>query len=104
MAAKPIKNEIENWTQDYSTYFCGSIDAFEVKFEIEKTIGLLLAGDAAQTAQLTYSGSDNPPFIGREVQLRFEAASPKGELVLVTCRLMGSPHLVHRGRVPWLRR
>jgi hypothetical protein len=45
---------------------------------MEKTIGLLLAGDAAQTGQLTYSGSDNPPFIGREVRLRFEAALPEG--------------------------
>ncbi len=78
MAAKPIKNGRENWTQDYSIYFWSSSDPFEVKFEIEKTIGLLLAGDATPTAQLTYSGSDNPPFIGRKVQLRFETALPKG--------------------------
>jgi hypothetical protein len=78
MTEKPIRNETENWTKDYSTYFWSSSDPFEMKFEIEKTIGLLLAVDAAQTAKLTYSGSDNPPFIGRDVQLRFEAALPKG--------------------------
>jgi hypothetical protein len=78
MTAKPVKDEMENWTQDYSTYFWSSRPPFEVKFEIEKTIGLLLARDAAQTTHLTYSGSDNPPYIGREVQLSFEAALPKG--------------------------
>jgi hypothetical protein len=76
MTAKPIKNETENWTQDCSTYFWSSSDPFEVKFEVEKTIGLLLATVTAQTPQLTYSGSDDPPYIGREVHLRFEAALP----------------------------
>jgi hypothetical protein len=71
-------DEIENWTRDYSTYFWSSSDPFEVKFEIEKTIGLLLTGDKAEIGKLTYSGSDNPPFIGRNVQLRFEAALPEG--------------------------
>jgi hypothetical protein len=78
MTAKPIKNETENWTQDYSTYFWSSSDPFEVKFEVEKTLGLLLPRVKTQTPQLTYSGSDNPPHIGREVQLRLEAALPDG--------------------------
>jgi len=78
MAAKPSKDKTENWTQDFSTYFWSSSAPFEAKFEMEKTMGLLLAGGTAQTAQLTYSGSDNPPYIGREVQLRFEAALPDG--------------------------
>ena len=64
MTAKPIKNETENWTQDYSTYFWSSSDPFEVKFEVEKTLGLLLPRVKTQTPQLTYSGSDNPPHIG----------------------------------------
>jgi len=78
MEPKPIREETDNWTRDYSTYFWGSAHLLQVKFEIEKTARLLLARDAAQIAQLTYSGSDNPPYIGREVQLRFEAALPKG--------------------------
>jgi hypothetical protein len=78
MVAKPIRNETENWTQDYSAYFWSPDDPFEVKFGIEKTAGLLMARDAAQTDRLTYSGSSLPPSIGCEVQLRFEAALPKG--------------------------
>jgi hypothetical protein len=78
MTAKPIKYETENWTQDYSTYFWSSGDPFEVKFAMEKTLRLLLASVTAQTPLLTYSGSDDPPYIGREVQLRFEAALPNG--------------------------
>ena len=45
---------------------------------MEKTLGLLLARDEAQTEKLAYSGSANPPFIGRDVRLCFEAALPKG--------------------------
>ena len=45
---------------------------------MEKTLGLLLARDEAQTERLTYSGSDNPPSIGRDVRLRFEASLLKG--------------------------
>ena len=41
-------------------------------------MGILLRRDPAQTTRLTYSGSDIPPFIGRNVRLRFEAALPKG--------------------------
>jgi hypothetical protein len=78
MSAKPLRNVIENWTQDYSAYFWSPNDPFEVRFGIEKTTGLLLTRDTAQTAQLTYSGSALPPHIGRDVQLRFEAALPKG--------------------------
>jgi len=78
MEANPVRNDKQNWTQEYSTYFCTSRDPFEVKFEMEKAIRLLLELDTAQTARLTYSGSDNPPYIGREVQLRFEAALPEG--------------------------
>ena len=78
MAAKPSKDKTENWTQDFSTYFWSSSAPFEAKFEMEKTMGLLLAGGTAQMAQLTYSGSDNPPYTAREVQLRFEAALPDG--------------------------
>jgi len=78
MEANPMKSLTENWTKEYSTYFWNSKDPFEVKFEMEKTIRLLLARETGQTAKLTYSGSDNPPFIGREVQLRFEAALPDG--------------------------
>jgi hypothetical protein len=76
--AKSLRNEAENWSKDYSTFFWTSSNPFEAKFEVEKTIRLLLTRDVAQTTQLTYSGSDNPPFIGRDVQLRFEAALPKG--------------------------
>ena len=78
MEVKPIRNNLENWVQEYSTYFWSSNDPFEVRFEIEKTIRLLLAEDDAQTGKLSYSGSDNPPFVSRDVQLRFEAALPKG--------------------------
>jgi hypothetical protein len=78
MAEKPIRNEIENWTKDYLTYFWSSSDPFEMKFEIEKTTRMLLARDLAEAVKLTYAGSDNPPVIGRDVQLRFEAALPKG--------------------------
>jgi hypothetical protein len=78
MTTKPTNNETENWTQDYSTYFWSSNDPFEVKFEVEKIMGLLLARVPAQIPQLTYSGSDDPPYIGRKVQLRFEAALPDG--------------------------
>jgi len=78
MASKPIREETDNWTREYSTYFWGSAHLLEVKFEIEKTTGLLLARDTTEITQLTYSGSDNPPYIGREVQLRFEAALPNG--------------------------
>jgi hypothetical protein len=59
-------------------YFWASDGPFEVKFGIEKTIRLLLARDLAETTKLTYSGSDNPPFIGRDIRLRFEAALPTG--------------------------
>jgi hypothetical protein len=77
MTAKPVKDDIENWTRNYSTYFWSSSDPFEAKFSMEKTLRLLLASKS-QTPQLTYSGSDDPPYIGREVQLRFEAALPDG--------------------------
>jgi hypothetical protein len=78
MAEKSVRNKTENWTQDYSTYFWTPDSPFEVKFEIEKTMRLLLARDSTETTKLTYSGSDSPPFIGRDVQLRFEAALPGG--------------------------
>jgi hypothetical protein len=78
MTAKPMRDEKENWTQDFSTYFWRAGGPFEVKFEMEKTLGLLLGRDTTQTAQLTYSGSDIPPTVGREVQLRFEAALQEG--------------------------
>jgi hypothetical protein len=78
MTAQSIKNENENWTKGYSTYFWSSSDPFEARFGVEKTMRLLLASVKAQSPQLTYSGSDDPPFIGREVQLRFEAAIPNG--------------------------
>jgi hypothetical protein len=78
LAEPPIRNEADNWVQDYSTYFWSSSDPFEMKFEMEKLMRLLLGGDTAQNGQLTYSGSDNPPLIGRDVQIRFEAALPKG--------------------------
>ena len=78
MAAKPTKDKSENWTQDFSTYFWSASDPFEAKFAMERTLRLLLARDTTQTGQLTYSGSDTPPVIGREVQLRFEAALPEG--------------------------
>ena len=78
MASKPIGDETVNWTKDYSTFFWGSSHPFQVKFEIEKTTGVLLARDLTQTTQLTYSGTDNPPFVGRDIRLRFEAALPNG--------------------------
>jgi hypothetical protein len=78
MATKPARDQTENWIQEHSTYFWTSADPFEAKFDMEKTVGLLLERDTTQTSRLTYSGSDNPPFIGRDVQLRFEAALPKG--------------------------
>jgi len=78
MEAKPTRNDSENWTREYSTYFWSSRDPFEMRFETEKTLGLLLARDEAQTERLVYSGSDNPPSIGRDVRLCFEAALPKG--------------------------
>jgi len=74
----PVRNEIENWTHDYSTFFWASSDPFEMRFEIEKIIGLLLEPDTTQSGLLTYSGSDNPPYIGRDVLLRFESALPRG--------------------------
>ena len=78
MEAKPARNDAENWTREYSTYFWSSSNPFEMRFEIEKTLRLLLARDEAQREKLAYSGSDNPPFIGRDGRLRFEAALPKG--------------------------
>jgi len=78
MEAEPTRSKTENWTQEYSTYFWSSNGPFEMKFETEKILGLLMMRDGAQTGKLTYSGSDNPPSIGRDVQLRFEAALPKG--------------------------
>jgi hypothetical protein len=78
LEAKPIRRETDDWTHDYSTFFWTSSDHFEAKFEIEKLIGLLLTRDITQTTRLTYSGSDNPPYIGRDVRLGFEAAMPKG--------------------------
>lgn len=45
MTEIPIRNEIENWTHDYSTFFWASSDPFETRFEIEKIIGLLLEPD-----------------------------------------------------------
>jgi len=78
MVDEPIGKDVEHWSQDYSTYFWSSRPPFEMKFEMEKTTGVLLARDAAQTAKLTYSGYDNPPIIGREIKLGFEAALPKG--------------------------
>ena len=77
MVMKPIKDGRDNWIKDYSIYFWSRSDPFDVKFEIEKIIGLLLTSNVQQTAKLTYSGSDNPPSIGREIQLRFEAALPE---------------------------
>jgi hypothetical protein len=71
-------NSAENWTQDYSTFYWSSRDPFEEKFQMEKTLGLLLKDDPLRRAPLVYSGSDNPPFLGRDVQLRFEAALPNG--------------------------
>jgi hypothetical protein len=78
MEEKPARNDAENWTREYSTYFWSSSDPSKMRFETEKTMRLLLARDEAHTERLTYSGSDNPPFIGRNVRLRFEAALPKG--------------------------
>ncbi len=78
MPGKHAQKNIENWTKDYSTYFWHSPRLLEVKFEIERTTGLLLERDPEQTQRLVYSGSDKPPTIGRKVQLRFEAALPTG--------------------------
>ena len=78
MEVKPTRSDAENWTREYSTYFWSSGNPFQTRFETEKTMGLLLARDEAKTERLTYSGSDNPPSIGRDVRLRFEAALPKG--------------------------
>jgi hypothetical protein len=78
MVVEPIGKDVEHWSQDYSTYFWSSRPPFEMKFEMEKITGVLLAREAGQTAKLTYSGYDNPPFIGREIKLGFEAALPKG--------------------------
>ena len=74
----PSREKQENWTQDNSAYFWGSVDLLRVKFEVEKITGLLLRRDAGQAAKLTYSGSDIPPFIGRDIRLCFEAALPSG--------------------------
>jgi len=78
MEMKPTRNDAENWTREYSTYFWSSSNPFERRFETEKTLGLLLVRDETQTERLTYFGSDNPPSIGRDVWLRFEAALAKG--------------------------
>jgi hypothetical protein len=78
MEAIPSRAKTENWERDYSAYFWDFADVFQAKFKIEKITGVLLKRDTAQTTKLTYSGSDIPPFIGRDVRLRFEAALPKG--------------------------
>jgi hypothetical protein len=74
----PSRGDTENWTRDYSTYFWGSPDPFQMKFDIEKITRVLLTRDTAQTPHLTYSGSDIPPVIGSDVRLSLEAALPKG--------------------------
>ncbi|MGA2665515.1 MAG: hypothetical protein ABSF83_11265 [Nitrososphaerales archaeon] len=74
----PSRGDTENWERDYSAYFFGSANVLQTKFDIEKVVRVLLERDAAQTERLTFSGSDIPPFLGRDVRLRFEAALPEG--------------------------
>lgn len=74
----PSRDKTDNWERDYSAYFRGSANILQVKFEMEKATRMLLRRDASQTERLTYSGSDIPPFLGRDIRLRVEAALPDG--------------------------
>ncbi|MDA4122001.1 MAG: hypothetical protein OK456_02330 [Thaumarchaeota archaeon] len=78
METIPSREKTENWTRDYSTYFWGFANPFEMKFDIEKITRVLLTRDTSPTTHLTYSGSDIPPVIGHDVRLSLEAALPKG--------------------------
>ena len=64
------------WTKDYKGQFRGSPSAFNVKWEIEKTTGVLLQRDQSQSTHLLYTGSNNPPTVGFAIQLELDAARP----------------------------
>jgi hypothetical protein len=71
------KTATGNWTQHFEIYFRGKPSPWEVKYEIEKTLGILLARDTGHTDKLVFIGSSPPPDAGHNIQLRFEAAFPE---------------------------
>ncbi|MBN9662773.1 MAG: hypothetical protein J0H49_31535 [Acidobacteria bacterium] len=65
------------WFDHRETFFWHDRTPHEVKFEIEKLTGTLLARDATQAERLTYVGDSSSGGTRRVLRLRFEAVTPR---------------------------
>lgn len=76
MAIQENQDAAGDWNQRYTTSFLGSSSAWDVKFEIEKTTGILLTRDPEQTSSLVFRGDSQPPPTGHNLELRLIAVLP----------------------------
>jgi hypothetical protein len=68
------------WRHRCETYFWNPRMPFDVKFEIEKSTGILLERDPQQRSHLVFRGSSSTPPKQYHSELRFEAALPERNL------------------------
>jgi hypothetical protein len=73
MTSKEKPDTIGEWTQHCETFFQASSSPWDVKFEIEKTTGILLTRDQEQNPKLVFKGTSQPPPTGHRLELRLEA-------------------------------
>lgn len=74
---EPDHTQLGEWIDHREAFFWHDRTPHEVKFEIEKLTGTLLARDAANGERLTYLGDSNSGGSKRALRLRFEAVTPR---------------------------
>lgn len=77
------------WSEHRETGIWHAGTPLEVKFEIEKTTGALLARDAGQTELLTFSGPSSCEPYSFQIRLRFEAAMEDRRLYSLSLDVTG---------------
>jgi hypothetical protein len=76
MTNKEKPDATGEWKQTYQAFFQGNSSSWNVKFEIEKTTGILLTRDQEQNSKLVFKGTSLPPPAGHRLELRLEAVLP----------------------------
>ncbi|MGC4056138.1 MAG: hypothetical protein QM757_45615 [Paludibaculum sp.] len=74
---EPDHTRTGEWHDFREAFFWHDRTPHEVKFEIEKLTGTLLARDAGRTERLTYEGDSNSGGTRRMLRLRYEAVTPR---------------------------